>query len=79
MPTHTPPNGTVAVGSLAYDTSVKRVGVVMAVTGARYALRPPQGGVEWDVPQKYCRPATTADQLSQALAEVNERSNRGTL
>ncbi|MCM2389352.1 hypothetical protein [Streptomyces albipurpureus] len=69
------------VGELAYDTSKGALGVVMD-TGTdagdgRYALRPPQGGVEWSALCAEVRPATVADQLRPALAEMNTRSSGG--
>ncbi|MFD4833996.1 hypothetical protein ACFWPV_29760 [Streptomyces uncialis] len=67
-----------AVGAIAYDTRKGAVGVVMDtysnVGDGRYALRPPGGGVEWTAVRADVRPATVADQLRPALAEVNARS-----
>ncbi|MER7045821.1 hypothetical protein [Streptomyces jumonjinensis] len=69
-------NEALAVGSLAYDTRMKRVGEVMEEYGTRYMLRPVHGGCEWDVLREHVRPATTADRLSAALAERNANSVR---
>ncbi|GAA2222427.1 hypothetical protein GCM10010232_03530 [Streptomyces amakusaensis] len=66
-----------AVGALAYDVRVRRVGVVMEECGTHYALRPPQGGREWDAPVEDVRSATAADWLSAAVAERNEISRKG--
>ncbi|WP_323372319.1 hypothetical protein [Streptomyces katsurahamanus] len=65
------------VGSLAYDIRMKRVGEVMEEYGTRYMLRPVHGGCEWEVLRENIRPATTADQLSAALAERNANSSQG--
>ncbi|MFF8956898.1 hypothetical protein [Streptomyces sp. NPDC014894] len=65
------------IGALAYDTRTRRVGEVMEEYGTRYVLRPVHGGCEWDVPRELVRPATAADQLGPALAEVNARSRWG--
>ncbi|MFI1866718.1 hypothetical protein [Streptomyces jumonjinensis] len=70
-------NEVLAVGSLAYDIRMKRVGEVMEEYGTRYMLRPVQGGCEWDVLREHVRPATTADRLSAALAERNANSSQG--
>lgn len=75
----TDPNGSLAVGTLAYDTGRQRVGVVMEVYGSRYILRPVQGGCEWDAVRDTCRAATVADQIAPGLAERNLRSSRGGL
>ncbi|MER7045373.1 hypothetical protein ABT391_10835 [Streptomyces jumonjinensis] len=69
-------NEALAVGSLAYDIRMKRVGEVMEEYGTRYMLRPVHGGCEWDVLREHVRPATTADRLSAALAERNANSVR---
>ncbi|MFD5557028.1 hypothetical protein ACFWIA_24710 [Streptomyces sp. NPDC127068] len=70
------------VGDLAYDTRKGALGVVMDMDAAaepvRFSLRPPGGGVEWDVHGAHVRRATVADQLRPALAEVNARSREGT-
>ncbi|GGZ14081.1 hypothetical protein GCM10010387_02710 [Streptomyces inusitatus] len=70
-------DGSPQVGCLVYDTVVRRTGVVMEECETYYALRPPQGGREWDAPKGEVRPATEADRLSSALAEVNARSSQG--
>lgn len=48
-------------GDLVVDTSRNRVGRIMEKRnvygrGTVYALRPPRGGIEWDVPANKCRP-----------------------
>ncbi|MEU3600528.1 hypothetical protein ABZ714_17690 [Streptomyces sp. NPDC006798] len=73
------PDGTLPVGTLAYDTGRQRIGVVMEVYGSRYILRPVHGGCEWDVVREACRPATVGDQIAPGLAARNLRSSRGGL
>ncbi|MEU9609904.1 hypothetical protein [Streptomyces sp. NPDC048057] len=68
------PRQELAVGKLAFDIVMKRVGVIMAKYPTRYYLRPPRGGCEWEAPPSELRPATTADLISPALAEVNTSS-----
>ncbi|GGZ25822.1 hypothetical protein GCM10010387_19250 [Streptomyces inusitatus] len=65
-----------AVGTLAYDARARRVGVVMGECGTRCALRPPQGGREWDAAVEDVRLATAADWLSAAVAARNEISRK---
>lgn len=51
-------------GSLLVDTRTGRVGVVMGTEGRPYVqLRPPAGGVEWDVPPDNLQPAEVLDEL----------------
>lgn len=68
------------VGDLVFDTVEKALGVVMdisaGVQGVRYALRPPEGGVEWTAVQADLRPASVVDQLRPALTEANAQSRR---
>ncbi|MEU5977915.1 hypothetical protein [Streptomyces sp. NPDC047315] len=68
------PRPELAVGELAFDVVMKRVGVVMAKYPTRYYLRPPRGGYEWEAPPSELRPATTADLISPALTEINANS-----
>lgn len=71
------PESELTLGELAFDTVRRRVGLVIDVQPLGYALRPPGGGIEWDASRKDIRRATTADQLSPALAEINARSRQG--
>ncbi|MEO3977607.1 hypothetical protein [Streptomyces sp. CAU 1734] len=70
------PSGELTPGTLAYDTAVKRVGVVMDECGTHIWLRPVHGGCEWEVLRGDVRAATVADQLSAALAEANANSRQ---
>ncbi|MFJ6659507.1 hypothetical protein ACIQNG_24610 [Streptomyces sp. NPDC091377] len=70
-----------SVGDLVFDTARRVLGVLMD-TGEDMGeglcfLRPPRGGIEWTVSPADIRPATVADQLRPALAEMNERSSGG--
>ncbi|MFJ6660234.1 hypothetical protein ACIQNG_28360 [Streptomyces sp. NPDC091377] len=69
------------LGQLVFDTRRDTLGVVMDTGGTwgdgRYSLRPPRGGIEWHASRSDVRPATVADRLRPALAEVNERSSGG--
>ncbi|MGX2996526.1 hypothetical protein JNUCC64_20000 [Streptomyces sp. JNUCC 64] len=67
------------VGTLAYDTQRKAIGVVMDVTWGPVYLRPPNGGIEWCACREDVRPATVTDRLRPALRELNVRSTRGGL
>ncbi|GGZ15197.1 hypothetical protein GCM10010387_04360 [Streptomyces inusitatus] len=67
----------IAVGTLAYDIRIERVGVVMEECGTRYALRPPHGGREWEAPADEVRPATVAERIRSELAERNANSRKG--
>ncbi|MCM2392568.1 hypothetical protein [Streptomyces albipurpureus] len=68
-----------SVGELAYDTARGALGVVMDIGTVQgsYTLRPPGGGIEWDVSDVDVRLATVSDRLRPALSEVNTRSRRG--
>ncbi|MGW1143599.1 hypothetical protein ACWD6I_00765 [Streptomyces sp. NPDC002454] len=44
--------------------------------GAQYYLRPPHGGVEWEVPPDQVRPALASDRLRPVVAELNAWSRR---
>ncbi|WP_190122567.1 hypothetical protein [Streptomyces inusitatus] len=68
--------GGLAVGDIAYDIEARAVGVVMAECGTHYALRPVDGGLEWEAPQEGVRLATDADRLSAAVAERNANSRK---
>ncbi|MFE0420919.1 hypothetical protein [Streptomyces sp. NPDC058953] len=67
------------IGGNARDATRNKVGRVMDRTYGRYWLRPIGGGIEWDVPVADLRPVTASDLLSEAVAEVNERSGKGNL
>ncbi|MEU9609878.1 hypothetical protein [Streptomyces sp. NPDC048057] len=66
-----------ADGTVVYDSATKKVGVVMARMGSRYALRPRGGGREWDAETEDLSDATSAV-LGPAVAELNANS-RNTL
>ncbi|WP_409471283.1 hypothetical protein [Streptomyces sp. HC307] len=59
------------VGTLAVDTRNDRLGEVMGAEGSYVQLRPPGGGIEWDVPPQALREATTSDELRAKVREVN--------
>jgi 5-formyltetrahydrofolate cyclo-ligase len=52
------------VGSLVVDTSRQRLGRVMGFYGSRIHLRPPQGGLEWEVSPEYVRVARPEEIVS---------------
>lgn len=54
-----------------------RVGRVMGDVGGRYQLRPLNGGLEWDAKGDGLAPAIQSDALSEAVADVNSRSQQG--
>ena len=58
-------------GELAYDSGSDRVGVVMEVKQTYALLRPPGGGLEWDVRLCHLHPADRADELRARVAELN--------
>jgi hypothetical protein len=61
-------------GSLAFDTSSGRVGVIMGAGNCEVYLRPIGGGCEWSVKPEFVRPATRAEELSAKNAAANRRS-----
>lgn len=63
-------------GLLLVDTRTDQVGVVMGCEGPYVQLRPPAGGMEWDVPPADLRPAEANDQLRAQVAAVNARAKR---
>ncbi|WUA45952.1 hypothetical protein OG465_37715 [Streptomyces sp. NBC_01367] len=63
-------------GLLLVDTRTDRVGVVMGCEGPYVQLRPPAGGMEWDVLPDDLRPAEANDQLRAQVAAVNARAER---
>ncbi|MBB5119931.1 hypothetical protein AF335_13370 [Streptomyces eurocidicus] len=69
-----PPAGPV---SYAVDTRTDRLGQVMDRHAGRLQLRPPQGGVEWDCPPEYARPASEAETLRARVARLNAESRWG--
>jgi len=60
-------------GDLVWDEERQNVGEVMDRVGARWQLRPPGGGREWDA-EGPVRPATTAEKLACGVAMANARS-----
>ncbi len=60
-------------GDLVWDEAVRRLGEVMDRVGARWQLRLPGGGREWDASGPL-RPATAAERLSADVALANARS-----
>ncbi len=69
--------GVPAVGELAYDSRADRVGVVMEVKRTYALLRPPGGGLEWDVQPEHLHPADRMDELRARVAELNAASRWG--
>lgn len=66
---------TLEVGSVARDTRRENlVGRVMAHDGARYQLRPLNGGVEWEAPAEDLVPAEQSDAMSAEVARANAHS-----
>ncbi|WP_405669487.1 MULTISPECIES: hypothetical protein [unclassified Streptomyces] len=65
-----------SVGAVMVDRRNGRVGVVMGHVGSCVQLRPPRGGLEWDVPPEDVRPPTTAEELSAKVAVANQRWGR---
>lgn len=65
------------VGDYVMDTRRKCVGVLMDRVGARYQLRPPEGGREWDADPSAVRLATTEERLRHGVKVTNNRSARG--
>lgn len=60
------------LNSLAVDTSRgDKIGYVMGRVGPDIQLRPPGGGVEWDVAPKDVRPATETELLRARVTELN--------
>ncbi|GLF94275.1 hypothetical protein [Streptomyces yaizuensis] len=70
-------NDELRVGEIAFDTVTRALGEVMEIYETHYALRPPQGGIEWDALRENTRRATTTDRLTPALAERNANSRLG--
>ncbi len=60
-----------AVKELAYDGRSDRVGVVMELRRTYAVLRPPGGGLEWDVPLACLHRAERGDELRARVAELN--------
>ncbi|MEV6668708.1 hypothetical protein [Streptomyces sp. NPDC051162] len=63
--------------SYAVDTRTNRLGQVMDRHAGYVQLRPPQGGVEWDCPPEYARPASEAEALRARVARLNAESRWG--
>lgn len=67
-------SGIPPVGAFAVDTRDGRVGQVMAVDGPFVQLRPPGGGIEWDVPPQAVRAAQAGEELSARVRGLNWQS-----
>lgn len=63
-------------GALVVDRRSGKVGVVMGHVGPYVQLRPPRGGLEWDVPPEDVRPPTPTEELSAKVAVANRRWGR---
>lgn len=59
------------VGTLLHDTESDRVGEFRGTAGDRWTLRPPGGGVPWEVSPGAVEPAGTYDQVRARAAEEN--------
>ncbi|MCD9878248.1 hypothetical protein AB0G54_07720 [Streptomyces yokosukanensis] len=59
------------VGTVVVDTRSDQLGEVMGAEGPYVQLRPLGGGIEWDVPPRALREATTSDELRAKVREVN--------
>ncbi|WP_329077966.1 hypothetical protein [Streptomyces niveus] len=59
------------VGTYAVDSRDGRVGQVMALDDDCVQLRPPGGGVEWDVPPGWIHPAPPNETLRAKVTELN--------
>ncbi|MEU6402204.1 hypothetical protein [Streptomyces sp. NPDC046985] len=72
-PTHDADGHTVSpdAGALVVDRRNGKVGVVMGRVGPYVQLRPPHGGLEWDVPPGDVRPPTRAEELGAKVAVAN--------
>ncbi|QKW05936.1 hypothetical protein HUT18_05555 [Streptomyces sp. NA04227] len=70
-------NDAPAVGELARDTKRDRIGVVMGNEGGLYQLRPPGGGLEWDVRPVNVERATQDQLLRARVRDTNRRSREG--
>lgn len=66
------------VGTLVHDTSADKVGEYRGTAGARWTLRPPGGGIEWEVTPDAVEPAGTYEHLRALTAEENatRKANR---
>jgi hypothetical protein len=63
-----------SVGTLALDTRRNCVGTVIGHVGGQVQLRPPHGGLEWDVhPANLCV-VSASDALWPEVREANARS-----
>jgi hypothetical protein len=64
-----------AVGALLVDIgNENRTGEFRGLAGPYWALRPVQGGPEWEAEPEHVRPATPAECLSAKTARENARS-----
>lgn len=61
------------VGDLMVDKRTGQAGVVMGHEGPYIQLRPPRGGLEWDVPPGSLRRPTQAEELSAKVSVANGR------
>jgi len=62
---------------LAYDGRSNRVGLVMELRRTYAVLRPPGGGLEWDVPLACLHWADHVDELRCHVTELNDASRWG--
>ncbi|WP_049580285.1 hypothetical protein [Streptomyces sp. SBT349] len=74
-----PERDQVEPGTLAQDTELGRVGVVVGHEGTNYQLRPVRGGVVWDVSPEHLRPVAASDLLREKVRQANRRSIGGLL
>lgn len=59
------------VGTLLYDIASDRVGEFRGTAGERWVLRPPAGGLEWEVQPQAVKLAGTHEQLRARCAVEN--------
>ncbi|MEU8964870.1 hypothetical protein AB0C89_24630 [Streptomyces sp. NPDC048491] len=63
-------------GALVVDRRNGKVGVVMGCVGSCVQLRPPCGGLKWDVPPEDVRMPNPTEELSAKVAVANRRWGR---
>ncbi|WP_447042056.1 hypothetical protein [Streptomyces sp. DSM 118878] len=59
------------------DRRTDKAGVVMGHEGPYVQLRPPRGGMEWDVPPEALRKPNQPEELSAKVAVANQVSVSG--
>lgn len=64
------------IGVLMVDERTGKAGVVMGHEGPYVQLRPPCGGLEWDVPPDALRQPSQSEGLSAEVAVANGRWGR---